>query len=73
MDTSSSLSLTFYAIFEKIFPKRKKILTSKEIEESEKAIEEVSEIVETIMSETEVKTPKKIILRGNKNVKTETI
>lgn len=69
--TSSSLSLTFYAIFEKIFPKRKKILTSKEIEESEKAIEEVSEIVETIMSETEVKTPKKIILRGNKNVKTE--
>ena len=73
--TSSSLSLTFYAVFEKIIPNKKSALTEKEIEESEQIIEEVKEITDAVLTETEKaeekKECKKIILGGNRNVKTE--
>ena len=81
--TSSSLSLTFYAIFEKLFPSKKKLLTESEIKTSETILENIKQLIEGILSkEDEIKTDlkernnnentekiqkNKIILRGNKS------
>ena len=43
--TSSSLSLTFYAIFEKIFPSKKKLLSNCEIKTSERILENIKELL----------------------------
>ena len=52
--TSSSLSLTFYAIFEKIFPTKKQLVKENEIKESEKIIEEIKKLIEIIPSKEEI-------------------
>ena len=81
--TSSSLSLTFYAIFEKLFPSKKKLLTESEIKTSETILENIKQLIGGILSkEDEIKTDlkeinnnentekiqkNKIILRGNKS------
>lgn len=46
--TASSLSLTFYAIYEKIFPSRKKLLQSNEIKTSEALLEKIKTLIETV-------------------------
>ena len=48
--TSSSLSLTFYAVFEKIFPSKKKLLTECEIKTSETILENIRQLVETLLA-----------------------
>lgn len=75
--TSSSLSLTFYAIFEKIFPSRKKILSEAEIKASETILEKIKQFIDPALLNTEEQASKgkvqqerkeeninKIILRG---------
>ena len=53
--TASSLSLTFYAIFEKLFPSKKKILNDCEIKTSEKILDNITQLVERVaMKETSV-------------------
>ena len=47
--TSSSLSLTFYAIFEKIFPSKKKLLNNCEIETGEKILQSVTQLVDNYL------------------------
>ncbi len=51
--TSSSLSLTFYAVFEKIFPSDKKILTDCEIQTSKNILESIKQLVETALEQKE--------------------
>lgn len=76
--TSSSLSLTFYAIFEKIFPSKKKILSEAEIKASETILENIKQLIDPALlkkeeqaSEDKVQQEKKeesinkIILRGH--------
>ena len=45
--TSSSLSLTFYAIFEKLLPSKKKITNDVEIKTSQAILEKIKSLVET--------------------------
>lgn len=47
--TSSSLSLTFYAIFEKLFPSKKKMLSDCEIKTSETILENIRQLMEQIL------------------------
>lgn len=49
--TASSLSLTFYAIFEKIFPSKTKLLENCEIETSEKILENIKQLMEKFLSQ----------------------
>ena len=76
--TSSSLSLTFYAIFEKLFPSKKKMLSDCEIKTSERILENIKELLEEVSSNETIEdsnresaktikedlTANKIILRG---------
>ncbi len=39
--SSGSLSLTFYAVFEKLFPSKKKVLTADELDANKQLIEEI--------------------------------
>lgn len=60
--TSSSLSLTFYAIFEKLFPSKKKILSDCEIKTSESILETIKQLVEnTLQGDVENHDLKKIV------------
>lgn len=81
--TSSSLSLTFYAIFEKLFPSKKKLLTECEIKTSEAILENIKQLIEGISfkdnaseicmgivdenKDIECMQAKKIVLRGTQN------
>lgn len=47
--TSSSLSLTFYAIFEKLFPSKKKALSDCEIKTSETILKNIRQLVEQFL------------------------
>lgn len=47
--TSSSLSLTFYAIFEKLFPSKKKVLSECEIKTSETILESIKQLIESTL------------------------
>ena len=49
--TSSSLSLTFYAIFEKVFPSKKKLLREGEIKAGEKILDSIRQLVERFLPE----------------------
>lgn len=77
--TSSSLSLTFYAIFEKLFPKKSQSPSREEIEESRELIKKIGGIAMDIAdienradNETECgKSCGKIILAGKKNAENE--
>ena len=84
--SSSSLSLTFYAVFEKIFPSRKKVLSSDEIDENKRLIEEIRTAtgISDATAETNAETPEsgnntaerpvtkqRFILGRNKNERTE--
>lgn len=53
--TASSLSLTFYAIYEKMFPSRKKLLQSNEIKTSEALLEKIKVLIETVVTAKENK------------------
>ena len=77
--TTSSLSLTFYAVVEKLFL-GKKTIKNEELKESEDAISKVEEVAISIVEsiekndETEklikeVEQPKKIVLKGSNNAK----
>lgn len=52
--TSSSLSLTFYAVFEKLFPSKKKILSDCEIKTSEIILTNIRQLVEQFLPKEEV-------------------
>lgn len=49
--TSSSLSLTFYAIFEKLFPKKQKVLTEEEIAANQTVLNGIQEAAATTTEE----------------------
>lgn len=53
--TSSSLSLTFCAIFEKIFPSKKKILSDCEIKTSETILENIKQLLEKTLQNDVIK------------------
>jgi Na+-translocating ferredoxin:NAD+ oxidoreductase RnfG subunit len=79
--TASSLSLTFYAIFEKIFPSKKKLLSDCEIKTSETILANIKQLIEEILPKesaeaqieektvdnSEKKLGNKIVLRGKIN------
>ena len=52
--TSSSLSLTFYAIFEKLFPSKKKALSDCEIKTSETILKNIRQLVEQFLPKDDV-------------------
>ena len=52
--TSSSLSLTFYAIFEKLFPSEKKALSDCEIKTSETILKNIRQLVEQFLPKDDV-------------------
>ena len=56
--TSSSLSLMFYAIFEKLFPSKKKALTDCEIKTSESILENIKQLVEKVLPSEKVEEEK---------------
>lgn len=82
--TSSSLSLTFYAIFEKLFPKKQKVLTEEEIAANQTVLNGIQEAAATTTEEIQPVSAalsetaegpavhKKIILRGKRDEQTET-
>lgn len=51
--TSSSLSLTFYAIFEKLFPKKQKVLTEEEIAANQAVLNGIQEAAATATEDTQ--------------------
>ena len=53
--TSSSLSLTFYAIFEKLFPSREKTLSDCEIKTSETILTNIRQLVEQFLPKDDVR------------------
>ncbi len=79
--TSSSLSLTFFAIFEKIFPSKKKMMTASEKKTTEYVLGQIQNFVQSIMTSkesiaknkkdqdvaTEKLSESKIVLKGNAN------
>ncbi len=70
--SASSLSLTFYAIFEKMFPKKSNTLSQTEIAENQKFITELRKalIAEEVTQEnavSEVTQQEKIILKGRRD------
>ena len=71
--TSTSLSLTFYAIFEKLFPSKSKIEEKAEINASEKILKFITDILDsvTVKSEKneETSNSSKLVLRGKCNAK----
>lgn len=84
--TSSSLSLTFYAVFEKLMPP-KSGTTAEEAEAERQAIEKLENVLnkgqknddtnvnkadEAATEATDVAASEKIVLRGNKNENSET-
>ena len=85
--SSSSLSLTLYAFWEKLFPSKEKILKDYEIEANRKLLDEIKELTtksneekneddeekstDVVNDETDVNPKMKIILRGNNNEKIE--
>ena len=73
---STSLSLTFYAIFEKIFPSKKKIEEVTEIETTEKILNTINEFFQQLTTNTSKLSVenknKKIVLRGGKGAQSET-
>ena len=81
---SGSLSLSLYAIYEKMFPSKKKVLKESEIEANRYLLEEIKELTaaKSALSKQEAAQPqnntentfpinKKIILRGSGNAKAE--
>lgn len=75
---SSSLSLTFYAIFEKLFPRKEKIMSDGEIEENRRLIKKIENIAENAensgsaeLADEAKKSAEKIVLRGKKNAENE--
>lgn len=73
--TSTSLSLTFYAIIEKIFPSKKKLQLSAENKASERLIQLIKEIIDSSMDKVntnvERKESSKLILGGKNDAKIE--
>lgn len=70
--TSSSLSLTFYAIFEKFFPSRKKLLSDSEIKTSETILENIKELFKcSIDKESKLSIEEMIAVDGQKDIKNE--
>ncbi len=55
--TASSLSLTFYAIFEKIFPSKKKLLSEAEVRTSETILETMKQLFEAVLPKKEDNMP----------------
>ena len=63
--TSTSLSLTFYAIYEKLFPSSKNKEKSIELKTTEKILDELREFFDEFIScSTETSVNKKIVLKG---------
>lgn len=78
--TSGSLSLTIYAIFEKVFPSRKKLLSESEVQTSKQILENIRELVESSLpkeertaktQDSEAKKREKIVLRGKRDAETQ--
>ena len=83
--TASSLSLTFYAIFEKLFPSKKKLLSDCEIKTSETILANIKQLIEEILPKESVETQigeetvensekklgEKIVLRGKINAESK--
>ena len=60
--TSSSLSLTFYAIFEKLFPSKKKALSDCEIKTSETILTNIRQLVEQFLPKEAIEeTPNEVV------------
>ena len=76
--TSSSLSLSLYAIFEKMFPTKDKVLKDYEVEANEKLLKEIRRITGIEGTEQQEKSTekkeekKKIILKGKRDEETQT-
>ena len=74
--SSSSLSLTFYAVFEKLFPSKKKVMTQDELDANKQLIEEIKSA--TAATETpddaskNTVTKQRFILGKRNNEQTET-
>lgn len=81
--SSGSLSLTFYAVFEKLFPAKKKVMSAEELDANKRLIEEIKTV--TGVAETNVGTSETgnntderpvtkqhIVLGRRKNEETET-
>ena len=65
--TSTSLSLTFYAIFEKLFPSKAKIESKAEINASEKILKLITEVIDSVTNSETTKVSSdspKLVLRG---------
>lgn len=69
--TASSLSLTFYAIYEKMFPSRKKLLQSNEIKTSEALLEKIKVLIETVVTAKENKKDKDTADSSDTGTKTD--
>lgn len=68
--TSSSLSLTFYAIFEKLFPCKEKDLNEEELKTAADVLQTLKKIVEPIYSQEETRAG---TMQGEGQVQTEKI
>ena len=67
--TSTSLSLTFYAVFEKLFPSKKNIEKNCEIQTTKKILNLIDEFIKDVSNKENVvdeETSKKIILKRKK-------
>ncbi len=62
--TASSLSLTFYAIFEKIFPSNKNLLSECEVRTSETILEMIKQLFDAVLPTKEEKTDEKAVKEG---------
>ena len=78
--TSGSLSLSIYAIFEKVIPSRRKLMSESEAETSKQILETIRELVESSLPKEEetskiqdsgAKKSEKIVLRGRRDAGTQ--
>ena len=70
--TSSSLSLTFYAIFEKLFPSKKKIFNESEIKASEKILTDIKQILDETLNKGAVEKGETVAPEEETSMNTET-
>ena len=71
--TSSSLSLTFYAIFEKLFPSKKKIFNESEIKASEKILTDIKQILDETLNKWSVEKGEVAAAEKETSMHTETV
>ena len=71
--TSSSLSLTFYAIFEKLFPSKKKMLSNCEIKTSETILANIRQLVEKILPKENVEETDNEVAVGSQKMVTKDV